>query len=239
MVKGSIGFRNRRRARAASMLCWAAVTAGAVVSGCANDAGDAGTRTVRLNLDFGSGVTLSSVDYVLTRANSGFSRTGSLVVGDQAIVTATFQNLPPGKGYTIAVTGTASDGASTCQGEVMFDVTTNMNAASITTLQIPLTCTGLAAVSATVNICPIVDGLSALPLQVTVGGSITLVAAAHDPDGAPGPLAASWTADGGTLSNLSTTGATFTCTAPGTFNVGVTITDGACSDTSTLAVVCG
>jgi len=235
MVERVIGFR-KWRPDIVSWLCCVAVAAGA--AGCSNEPRDPTTSTVRFKLDFGSGVTLSSVNYTLTRANSGFLRTGSLGVGNDPSVTATFQNLPPGKDYTIAVTGTANDGVDTCQGQLTFSVMPAMT----TVLQIPLTCTGLASITGVFNRCPVLDGLSALPSEVRVGGSIQLAAMAHDPDDGPGPLSATWTADGGALSNLSTTGATFTCNAPGTFNVSLQISDSdgtsGCTDTSTLTLVC-
>jgi hypothetical protein len=194
-------------------------------------------NTVRFELDFGGGVTLSSVDYVMTGPNN-FRRVGSLAVGDQPTVTATFQNLPTGQGYDIQVKGTATDDTNICKGEVMFDVSASMTA----TLQIPLTCSGQAAVTATVNVCPVIDELSAIPSEVIVGASIQLTVVAHDADNGPSPLSATWQTNGGMLGNLSTTGATFTCTAPGTFTIGVRISDGEagnrCPDTSTLTLTC-
>jgi hypothetical protein len=237
MLGREIGFR-KCRTSAVTMLGFVAVAAAAGASACANTPVDPVASTVRFKLDFGSNVTLSSVDYVLTRANSGFSRTGSLSVGDDPIVTATFQNLPPGKDYTIVVSGTASDGVSTCQGQVTFSVMPSMT----TILEIPLTCSGLAGITATFNMCPVIDSLSAIPSEVVVGSSIQLTALAHDPDAGPAPLSAAWTADGGALSTLSPTGATFTCTAPGTFHVGLQISDSdginGCADASTLTLIC-
>lgn len=235
MVEGANRSR-KRGTNAVSILCGLAVAVGAGAFGCSNDAA---TNTVRFELDFGSGVTLSSVDYVLTGPTAGFRRTGSLPVGDQPIVTATFQNLPPGQGYNMQVRGTASDDASGCRGEVTFNVTPSMT----TMLQIPLTCTGLVAITTTFNSCPVIDGLSANPAEVGVGGSIELTVEAHDDDGGPNPLSVHWRATGGALSNQSTTGATFTCTSPGIFTVGVRISDGdqttLCPETSTLMLACG
>jgi hypothetical protein len=120
----------------------------------------------------------------------------------------------------------------------MFNVASSMNAV----VQIALTCSGRANVAADVNVCPSVDSLSVAPAEVYVGCSVQLVAAAHDPDTGPAPLSAAWAATSGTLSNLSTTGATFTCTTAGTFKVGVTISDGTpnakCADSAQVTVVC-
>ena len=84
--------------------------------------------------------------------------------------------------------------------------------------------------------------VSAIPSEVTVGASIQVTVVAHDADNGPSPLSATWQTTGGMLGNLSTSGATFTCTAPGTFTVGVRISDGdsgnRCSDTSTITLTC-
>jgi hypothetical protein len=217
--------------------CLGLLTAVLAGVGCAAESDGSISNTVLFQLDFGSGVTLSSVDYKLTGPN-GFRRIGSLTVGDAPIVTATFQNLPPGQGYNIQVKGTASDDASICQGEMTFDVAASMNAM----LQIPLTCSGLAAVTTIINLCPVIDSLSAIPSEVQVGATIDIVAEVRDDDAGPQPLSAIWQTDGGALSNLSTTGATFTCTSAGTFTVGMKISDGvnanSCPDTGRLTLQC-
>jgi len=236
MGERAIGYRKRSSSRTVSLLA-GLIVAGAC--GCASE--DAtGTNTTTFRLDFGGGVTLSSVDYRIQGPNN-FRRVGSVDVGAEPIVTATFQNLPPGQGYNIQVKGTGSDDATVCQGEMTFTVTASMTA----TLQIPLTCTGFAGVTATINTCPVIDGLSAIPSEVRVGATIDIVADVHDDDGGPQPLSAIWQTDGGALSNLSTAGATFTCSAPGTFTVGLKISDGdmssnasKCADTAKLMLLC-
>ena len=201
------------------------------------DAAPGDVDTVRLNLDFGGGVSLTSVDYVLTGPAS-FRRTGTLAVGDQPSISATFQNLPAGMGYDVVVKGTASDDLNLCKGEAIFDVASSMNAV----VQIALACSGRATLSADVNVCPTIDSLSVVPAEVYVGGSMQLSAVSHDPDNGPAPLAASWATTSGTLTNLSTTGATFTCTAAGTFTIGLTVSDGTanpkCADTASVTVIC-
>lgn len=212
------------------------MVAAAGVSGCGENAhGD--VDSVQLRLSFGGGVALSSVDYVLTGPSS-FRRVGTLAVGDQDTIAATFNNLPVGQGYDVVVKGTASDDASVCKGEAMFNVASSMNAV----VQIALMCSGRANVATDINVCPTVDSLSVTPAEVYVGSSVQVVAAAHDADNGPAPLSATWQATSGTLSALSTMGATFTCTTAGTFKVGVTVSDGTpnakCADSAQVTVVC-
>jgi hypothetical protein len=207
------------------------VALGAGPSGCGEHPGEPISNTVTFKLDFGGGVMLTSVEYRMMGPNN-FRRTGSLVVGDQPIVTATFQNLPPGQGYNIQVRGTASDNVTMCKGELTFDVTASMTAM----LQIPLTCEGLAGITAVIDSCPVIDGLSAIPSEVRVGATIDVTADVRDADNEP--LSPTWQTNGGALSNLSTTGATFTCTDAGTFMVGLRISDGKCNDSSMIRLLC-
>jgi hypothetical protein len=206
-----------------------------LVAACANSE-PVTTNTINFKLDFGGGVMLTSVAYQINGPNS-FRRVGTLPVGDTPVVTATFQNIPAGQGYRIQVKGTASDDTDGCQGQLQFDVSDSMTA----TLNIPLTCSGLVAINTTFNTCPVIDSLSAIPAEVHVGSSIDLTAVAHDADNGPSPLSPTWATTGGALSNLSTTGATFTCTAVGTFMVGLRISDGTgmgCPDTATVTLTC-
>jgi hypothetical protein len=238
MIDSAIRFR-KRRAIGTLISCLAVAAACAGATGCSNDAGDPVSNTIVVKLDFGGGVSLSSVVYVLTGPN-GFRRTGSLPVGDQPSVTATFQNLPAGQGYIIRMTGSATDDTTACRGMATFNVDASMTA----TLTVPLTCEGLVSITGVINICPVIDELSALPAEAQVGGSIHLVLTARDDDNGPQPLTATWGFSGGpgTLSNTSLTGATFTCTTPGTFTISVGVTDGGdasmCDGPSSVTVVC-
>jgi hypothetical protein len=215
------------------------LVAAAGAAGCAGDrdSSSAGVDTIQLKLDFGGGVTLNSVDYVLTGPAS-FRQTGTLNVADQPTITATFQSLPPGTGYDIKVQGAASDNLNACKGEAMFNVAASMNAV----VQIALTCSGRATLAADVNTCPTIDSLSVVPAEVYVGGSVQLTSMAHDPDSGPSPLAATWAATSGSLTNLSTAGATFTCSAAGTFTVSLSVSDGTpnpkCADNAAVTVTC-
>src|SRR5262245_43784597 len=125
MVERATPFRNGRTT-GAFFLCFL-VAAATWASSCSSASYGPVTNTVGFRRDCGGGLMLSSVDYVLTGPNN-FRRIGTLSVGDQPNVTATFQNLPAGQGYNIRVRGTASDDMTGCQGELTFDVTASMTA---------------------------------------------------------------------------------------------------------------
>jgi hypothetical protein len=212
------------------------VTCLALAVGCGErGAGTEAVDSVRLHLDFGGGVTLTSVDYDLTGPSS-FHQTGTLPVGSSDTIVGMFGNLPAGMGYDAKVQGTASDGSSTCTGEIVFNVP------HPAVLQINLACSGLASVTATVNVCPVIDSVSVFPAEVQVGGSVQLVAAADDADDGPSPLAATWTVSSGMLNNASTAGATFTCTEVGPAQIGLSVSDGTpgpgCTDSTSVTVTC-
>ena len=236
MVEREIHSRRSFRQPFLALLCLFVAGAAGSVAGCADDAPPPSTSTVRVRLDFGSGVTLNSVNYELTGPN-GFQRTGTLPVGNQPTVTTTFQNLPAGQGYRVFVQGTASDNASTCRGEATF----NVNPSGRANVQVALMCTGIAGVTSVINVCPVIDSLSAIPAETYVGTSIRLTSEVHDADNGPMPLSATWTGPAGTLSDMSAAGATFTCTQPGTFTVGLGVSDGQagkCPDEATVTLVC-
>ena len=108
MIERAIRCWNCRTGAAAMLGLLAAAACGAAASGCADAAqAQEETSTVSFELDFGGGVTLTSVDYVMTGPN-GFRRVGTLGVGADPIVTATFHDLPKGQGYNIMVMGTAA-----------------------------------------------------------------------------------------------------------------------------------
>jgi hypothetical protein len=219
-----------------------AVVTGALASmGCAEES-PAGSATeevgsAELALVLSPGLNLNSISYTITGPNA-FSRMGSVDLSKSSTVSFTVGGLPAGNGYNIVVTGTASDGATTCGGSATFAVM----AKSTSTVMLHLLCresakTGSAMVVGNINICPLIDALSASPNEVQVGGSIALVSVAHDTDSAPGALAQQWTATAGSIVAAGAN-ATFTCTSPGPATVTLTVTDTDCTDSTTVALLC-
>jgi hypothetical protein len=229
----TVGTRTRAlnfRSKIAFVSLWAAAS---LAAGCDGGAPEP-TNSVQFQLDFGDGVTLTSVNYTLSGPN-GFTRVGMLSVADQPSITTTFNNLPAGNGYSLTVIGSASDDLESCTGQATFNVSSSMSA----TITVALTCSGRADVTANINICPVIDALEAIPSDVTVGNTIHVTTQTHDSDNGPSPLTAMWQVSSGTLSNTSLAGATFTCTVPGTFTVSAVISDGDCSsDSASINIVC-
>jgi phospholipase C len=219
----------------------------ALGSGCAGDRasapGASTTAAGSLNVALLAGtVQLTTVSYTITGPN-GFSKSGSLDVSASATLSALIGGLPAGAGYAITLSATGPDAGTTCGGSATFAITAN----AVTQVGVTLDChqpakTGSVAINGTVNVCPAVQAVSALPASVNVGGTIALSATAVDADGGPSPLTYSWTADHGTLTGATTASPTFLCTAPGVASVTLTASDGdatpGCAATSSVSVTC-
>ncbi len=201
-----------------------------------------GTGSVSFALTLVPGVTLPSASYTIT-GPAGFSKMGTINLTSSSTLSALISGLPAGMGYAITISSTASDAVTTCGGSATF----NVAARATTVVVVALDChqpatTGSASISGVINVCPVVDGVSATPAEVTVGASIALAAAAHDADNGPSPLTYAWTATGGTLSSATAQSPTLTCTTPGPVTVSVTASDGdtkpGCADTESATVTC-
>lgn len=202
----------------------------------------AATGDVILALDVAPGISLDSVAYAIT-GPAGFTRASSINVGSSSTISALVSVIPPGAGYSITLTSLARDGKTSCSGATPFTVV----ARATTMVAVHLTCrespsTGTILVNGNVNVCPSIDGISAVPSEVIVGSSLALNAVAHDSDAAPAPLSYAWTATSGTLSSASVANPTFQCTAPGNATLRVVVSDGdstaGCADTRSVTVVC-
>jgi hypothetical protein len=198
---------------------------------------DVSLGSTSLALSLAPGLTLAGASYTITAP--GFSSGGSLDFSASTMLSATIGGLPAGDGYTIAVAATLSDGATLCAGSSSFAVT----AQATTPVSIHLLChepphTGGVQIGGTINICPVVDALSANPGEVTVGKTVALGGAAHDTDKSPAPLVFQWTASAGTLSDAAAANPTFTCTVAGAATITLTVSDGDCSDSGSLTVSC-
>ncbi len=234
-------FRTISRASVLAILSSAAF----IVGSCG---GERSTSTTN-NSGFGSvdialiqgGVTLTSVSYSITGPN-GFSKSGSINVASSATLSAIIGGLPTGNGFTITLSATGTDG-TTCGGSATFNVT----AGTVTKVNLTLDChqpakTGSIAVNGTINVCPNLEALSASPAEVAVGASLSLSAAADDPDSGPSALSYNWTASSGTLTGANTSSPSFQCLTTGTATISVTVSDGdalaSCAAQGSLQVTC-
>jgi hypothetical protein len=209
-------------------------------NGAATSDGNVGSVGVALTL--APGVIVLSASYTISNPN-GFSSSGTVDVSASNTLSFVVGSLPTGDGYTVQINATSSDGGTTCLGSAPFSVAAHMT----TAVTVHLTChqatrTGSVAVNGTINICPVADGVSAIPADVAVGFPLALAVMAHDADGGPSPLSYHWTAASGSFSDASSATPTFTCNMPGPVTVTATVSDGdlapGCADSLSVVVTC-
>lgn len=185
--------------------------------------------------------SVTTATYAVSGPN-GFASAGTIPVGDSPDVPVTLSGLPVGQGYQIDVSGTASDGVTVCDGTATFDVVEG--AASLTVI-VHLSCavpTGDVVIEATLNICPVVDGLSAAPTTLNIGGVSSLSVVAHDSDAAPAAISYSWAVNGVKLPRQTSPLLTFACSSHGDVLLSASVSDGdatpGCPASSSVKVTC-
>jgi hypothetical protein len=157
-------------------------------------------------------------------------------VPDEPIV-AQIGGLPPGN-CTLSISATSKDG-TTCQGSVDFPV----QAGEVTHVAMELRCpgeaeTGGVRVDGTINFCPALGALTAIPARVQVGFPIQVGGDAVDPEG--DPIVAQWTATAGEFADPNQQNTTYTCTEAGAQQLTLTVHDGdpECADSQSVMVEC-
>ena len=196
---------------------------------------------------FGQGLQVSpdasvtTATYAISGPN-GFARTGIVRVGDSADVPVMVSPLPVGRGYRLDLSATASDGVIGCTGRTNFDVA---DSSATLTLIVHLECavpSGGVDLQTKVNLCPVLDGLSASPLALRLGGVSSLSMAGHDSDNGPARLAYSWSVNGVSLPRQTRPTLSFACSSVGEVTIAATVSDGdpdpTCADSSSVKVSC-
>jgi len=216
-----------------------ALGAGAAVAGCVSEQVDSSDTeqvgSLGLELEVAPGVTLNSVGYRIEKGD--FTKTGSIDVGDSPTISATIGGIPEGNGYTITLTATSVEDQTSFTGSAKFDVA----AGGTTSVTIHLKGAGASgngnvAVNASLNVGPVIDELTATPLTVFVGGSVTLAGVAEDPDEGPSPLSYYWSTTGGVVDEPTAANATLSSDTPGTFTVQLTVSDGELTATKSTTI---
>ena len=221
------------------LVCSLALAAGASVNGCSSEplrnSGAEQVGSLGLNLDVAPGVTIIAVDYTIT--GNGFTKSGNIDVEDAPTISGNIGGIPAGKGYTITLTAGSTDGVTTFVGSSTFDVTAGKTTAVTVHLKGTVsTGTGSVSVNGTLNVAPVINELTATPVDVYVDGKVSLSAVAKDPDAAPSALTYYWSSTGGVIDNPLSPTATLTSTTPGTFTVQLTVFDGEYSASSSTTV---
>jgi hypothetical protein len=231
-----------------SILALATVGACTSVMGCSSDGsttapGASSDKSGEIGLSLQvAGLTINSATYTIVGPNA-FSKTGTIDLSAATAFSATIGGIPAGTGYSISLSATATDGTTQCAGSATFDVA----ARATTSVSVALDChqvarTGSIGLNGVVNVCPVIDALSANPSQVNVGSSIALAGSAHDSDSGPSPVSYHWSATSGTFNDPTLQNPIFTCTGAGPATITLVASDGdttpGCADTLTTVVTC-
>lgn len=186
-------------------------------------------------LEAAPGISIGSVTYTIT--GNGFSKTGKIDTSGTPTINATIGGILAGNGYTISLTATSTDGQATFTGSATFDVLAGKTSAVTIRLKgTHQTGKGSVSVNGTLNVAPVIDELTVTPLSVYVGSTITLNGVASDADNAPAALSYYWSSTGGTIADPIAPNAALTSSAPGTFSVTLTVSDGELSHSETTTV---
>jgi hypothetical protein len=182
------------------------------------------------------GVTVTTATYRVS-GPGGFTSAGQVAVGDAADVSIPLSGLPVGVGYQLDLNATASDGVTECMGSSAFDVPST----APVTVSVHLFCgvpSGDVSVTATTNICTMIDTFDVLPAETRIGGRISLSAVAHDSDDGPSAITYKWRTNGRLLNGLTQPNFTFTCTSVGNVTIAVSASDGKCEDSLSATITC-
>jgi len=215
----------------------------ACVVGCGqspNGASPTPPGSIGFGLELAPGVTVTQAMFTISGPN-GFFSAGNVAVGESVDLLVPVGTLPIGVGYELNLTAPASDGLTRCDAKSVFDVTDG-NPKSLT---VHLECavpSGEASVTATINVCPMIDSLGASPADVKIGGLVALTSSAHDSDLGPSPLSYKWTINGAPLPPQPTANLNFACSQSGTFNFTLSVSDGditpGCADNLSVVARC-
>ncbi|MGE0869061.1 MAG: hypothetical protein AB7P03_10870 [Kofleriaceae bacterium] len=211
----------------------ASVTAGCMVGTATEDTG-----SIDMSLQLGPSVAINSVDWTISNAASGFSRTSTVNVRTSNMIQFQAGAIPSGDGYTIALTASSVDGAFTCSGSANFAVSTG----AITPINLIFNCssapsgTGGVVVTGTTQVCANLDALGVSPLQTAVYAPISLSATAS---AGSVPAIYAWTATAGTFDDPQSATPTFSCpSTPGPVTISVSVSPSApeCPTVTTQSV---
>jgi hypothetical protein len=206
--------------------------------GCVGEAADENTGTVGMELQIAPGVTINTVNWTISNATTGFTRTGSVTVRFSNTISFQAGAIPAATGYSITLSATSVDGAFACSGSASFNIT----AGATSLVALTLNCStapagqGTVVVGGTTQICANLDSVSASPLETEVNTPISLAAT-----GSAGsvPVNFAWTASAGTFDNALIATPVFTCpSTPGPVTISVTVFPSAatCNTVTTQSV---
>lgn len=213
-------------------IAMAVAFAGSISAGCLGDNNDDDTGTIGMELQVAPGVFINTVNWTISNATTGFSRTGSVTVRFSNTISFQTGAIPTATGYTITLNAVSIDNLFTCSGSASFNISTGATSLVALTLNcaVPPAGQGTVVVGGTTQVCANLDSISASPLETAVNTPIALAATGS---AGPVPVTFAWTATAGTFDNVLSATPVFTCPAtPGPVTISVTVFPSAASCTT-------
>jgi len=232
----------------------AAIVLAMAITGCQSSAstkaaendqqGESGE--LKMNLTLPNGYVIDTVSYTVEGTLLSAPQSDTVNVANSTTLRFRVGNLPIGPGYTMNLAATTTGGVQ-CSGMSPFAIVD----AGVTTLSMTLACGGSANtvdmdangdVEVNVNVvvnpdgvaCPVVTGITALPLEVLVGSDIELIGYASST-----PDSYAWSGAGGTFSAATAASTNYTCTAAGDHVLTFGIVEATCATSAqTVTVTC-
>jgi FG-GAP repeat len=190
------------------------------------------TGSIGASLTLPAGQVVNAVQWSVTGPNGSTMvvKSGTVGVGNSQTVSFTVSGIPAGSGYRILLSATSVDGTASCTGAATFNVLPRMTTGVTVLVQCNPAGQGGhgVLVSGQGFNCAAVDGVSANPLEATVGSSIALIATASAP--VPADITYSWSAPSGHFDSNTSATPQFTCGAPGSVPVTLVVGDGPVPD---------
>ena len=209
-----------------------ALASGLGAGGCSRNAPDGGdTGSVVVALTLGQTV-FNTVSYTVS-GNGIIPIMGVIDVSAPGTTQATalVSGLPAGP-YAVTMTAQSTDGQF-CSGSAPFTVVAGQTALA----NVVIECNrgdhgGTVAIFGRVDQCPFITSFNATSLVARLGSSITVSVLATDPD-VIDAISYSWTASPtavGVFGSPNAATTTFTCTAVGSVQLSIAVSDGICGD---------
>lgn len=190
---------------------------------------------LELALTLPGGTVVLTVEYTLSRSGV-VVRSGVVPVPANGAPSVTLGELEPGTGYLVSLR-TERVGAPACTGAQETVVVEG----ETSTVNIVLQCAevesaGAISVNGAFDSCPTVTSTSLSPTRVAVGQSATLAATARDRNG--DAVTFRWSAASGSFSASQLANTQYTCSSVGRQAITLTLSDGTCGQSQSLAVDC-
>jgi hypothetical protein len=210
---------------------------GALPACIETDAGDGPVGAVEVAVTIDA-VDVPALDYEVSGIGMASMKGRVATARPGAAASVALNQVPAGRFAAISLTGKSGDGATSCQGSALLDVTPAQRS-QVRMVLLCRTSNAKSPVPVRDNLrsCPVIESYSVSTRAAVVGSPITVQASASDAD-AGDVLRFSWSAPVGTFSSAKQPYTRYECAEPGDRVLTVSVTDGWCTYINGFAVSC-